>query len=122
MVAGQSRPAHAQEGAPPAASEAAVLDLGVDLPAAPDSVTVSDIPNDGGQALRIAWRAPAGSAPIGFAVLRAESEQGPFVPIDTVEAGTASFEDRALPGRPRLRGARAGTRDRSVDRERLSRW
>jgi hypothetical protein len=100
VVLGQSHPALAQDGAPRPANEAAVLDLGTDLPAAPDSVTVADIPDDGGQALRIAWRAPTGAAPTGFAVLRAESEGGPFVAIDTVKAQDSTFEDRAGPGHP----------------------
>jgi len=79
---------------------AAELDLGAAVPAAPESLTVEDIPDDGGEALRLSWKAPAPRATQGLAILRAESEAGPFVAIDTVAATATSFDDQAGPGHP----------------------
>jgi hypothetical protein len=86
---------------PPARGEEAsgVLDLGA-LPAAPESLVVADVPDDGGQTLHIAWKAGVGGKATGFAILRAETDKGPFAPIDTVAASATSFEDQAGPGHP----------------------
>ncbi len=74
------------------------------IPAAPESVRVADIRNDGGQALRITWKAPPEEGVDAYAVLRAESAEGPFAAIDTVDAGTTAFTDTDSPGRPLANG------------------
>ena len=76
------------------------LDLGTALPAAPESLTVEDIPDDGGEALRVSWKGPVTGATQGVAILRAETEAGPFVPIDTVAATATTFDDQAGPDHP----------------------
>ncbi|HWN81921.1 MAG TPA: hypothetical protein VNM87_07490, partial [Candidatus Udaeobacter sp.] len=38
------------------------IDFGAELPAAPESLTVTDVPDDGGQTLRLTWKAPATGA------------------------------------------------------------
>jgi len=74
------------------------------IPPAPDSVGVADIPNDGGEALRVSWKAEAETGVRGYIILRAESADGPFAAIDTVDAATASFTDAAGPGHPLRNG------------------
>ena len=73
--------------------------LSLDVPPAPDNLVVTDVPDDGGRALHIAWRAPAGATLDGFAIWRAERADGPFAPIDTVAAGITSYDDTPTPER-----------------------
>jgi uncharacterized protein DUF6754 len=76
------------------------IDFGAELPAAPESLTVVDVPDDGGETLRLTWKAPATGVAQGLAILRAETEAGPFVAIDTVAATATAFDDQAAPGHP----------------------
>ncbi len=91
-----------------ATSAAATLTLGRPgaggIPPSPDSVGVADIPNDGGEALRVSWKAEPETGVRGYVILRAESADGPFAAIDTVDAATASFTDAAGPGHPLRNG------------------
>jgi hypothetical protein len=94
---------------PPEAGSAAAtitLTLGggndAGIPAAPDSIRVEDIRNDGGQTLRVSW-AP-GTGALGYAILRADEASGPFAVVDTVDAETTSFTDSDRPGHPLQNG------------------
>jgi hypothetical protein len=74
------------------------------LPPAPDSVGVADVPNDGGQALRVSWKPEPATGVRGYVILRAESADGPFAAIDTVDATIGSFTDAAGPDHPLRNG------------------
>ncbi len=83
-----------------ASSVAAQNSEGVKPPSPPRNLRVEDVKNDGGGALRLTWETP-GDSLLGYEIRRAESQEGPFAAIDTLEASSTTFDDRGEPGRLR---------------------
>jgi hypothetical protein len=94
---GTARAQGSAAGAPTDSATAAVATI-VAAPAAPSGVTVSDVPNDKGEALAVSWtKSPDETAHperiLQYRLLRADNAAGPFVPADSVAAGTTSKTD-----------------------------
>jgi hypothetical protein len=77
-----------------AASHVAAQDIDI------RNFTVQDIPNDGGRSLRVTWEALSGEGVTGYELRRGTAAEGPFAPVDTVDAATTTFDDAHRPDHP----------------------
>jgi len=69
--------------------------------APPSGLVVSDLPNDAGTSLALEWKASASDLGPGgpvdrYRLERSESPAGPWVAVDSVDAGVTASEDRSV--------------------------
>ena len=69
--------------------------------APPSGLVVADVPNDAGRALSLRWRTSSSDAGIGgpvehYLLQRSESPAGPWVSIDSVDAGVTETQDLSV--------------------------
>jgi hypothetical protein len=67
----------------------------------PSGLVVIDVPNDAGTSLELQWKASPSDAGVGgplehYRIERSESPAGPWVAVDSVDAGVTSVEDRTV--------------------------
>jgi hypothetical protein len=86
-------------GAALAQDSLATIQLLAPAPAPPTGVTASDVANDKGRALAIAWTVSPSEKTNGvlvYRILRADAPEGPFTAIDSVAAGGTSKTDETV--------------------------